>query len=116
MLKRSYHVGEIDIHICVYQRYPDIITFGIDADDDKIFRPADRMFSLRRYAIFWVKFHSKDTSDLDLCFFQHFDFTQQHQSSALSISNESARYANTSSLAPLSLAMLRSSILWLVGL
>ena len=41
MLKRSYHVGEIDIHICVYQRYPDIITFGIDADDDKIFRPAD---------------------------------------------------------------------------
>ena len=44
MLKRSYHVGEIDIHICVYQRYPDIITFGIDADDDKIFRPADRMF------------------------------------------------------------------------
>ena len=37
MLKRSYHVGEIDIHICVYQRYPDIITFGIDADDDKIF-------------------------------------------------------------------------------
>ena len=81
-------MGEIDIHICVYQRYPDIITFGIDADDDKIFRPADRMFSLRRYSIFWVKFHS----------------------------NESARYANTSSLAPLSLAMLRSSILWLVGL
>ncbi len=116
VLKRCDNSGEIDIHIRVYQRNTDIITFGIDANDNKIFRSADCLFSLRHHSIFWIKFHPEDASDPDLRFFQHFNFTQQHQSSALSISNESAKYDNTSSLAPFSLAIFRSSILRLAEL
>ena len=76
MLKRRDNSSEIDIHICVYQRNADIIAFSIDADDDKKFHSGNCLFSLRRYPVFWIKLHPENASNLDLCFFQHFDFTQ----------------------------------------
>lgn len=91
MLKRRDNSSEIDIHICVYQRNTDIITIVVNAYDDKIFRSADRLFTLRRNTIFWIKFHPEDASDSYLRFFQHFDLSQQHQSNSLSMFNESAR-------------------------
>lgn len=112
MLIRSYTTRKIYIYVSINNGYTNVITFRINAHNNKILISIGSMLTLRSNAIMGIKCHLINTSDLYRSLLQCLYCTQLHLSSIiLSNSMEYDKYSNISSEAPLSCAIFTSFIL-----